>query len=64
MQCNNYRSNGTSPFGPKTGALQTAPNSNTYTLDIFETKNPLKILNVYFWGKNVYFWGDNVYFWG
>ena len=24
----------------------------------------LKILNVYFGGKDVYFWGKNVYFWG
>ena len=28
------------------------------------SKIPLKILNVYFWGKNVYFWGTSVYFWG
>ena len=28
------------------------------------SKIPLKILSVYFWGKNVYFWGENVYFWG
>ena len=27
-------------------------------------KTSLKILDVYFWGKNVYFWGTNVYFWG
>ena len=27
-------------------------------------KNPLRILNVYFWGKSVYFWGKRVYFWG
>ena len=27
-------------------------------------KNPLKVLNVYIWGKSVYFWGTNIYFWG